>query len=178
MTALALALLLSQVADDQPSDAPVAPVMTPADQVPQPLPTQPLADPKQTTRVWLSGGAGVLGSGASFLAMLGFAGLRSAMQPSGGSFDLLFGTAALGALLITGFELAVHQLLAGKGEAGLAVLAAIGVMAITGVAVGSAQLDPTTGGALVAGIGAIPAAVAVTAVLEATSSMGRRRSAW
>lgn len=181
MFAFLVGVVLAQAApelEQPPADAPVAPQLVPVETEPQPLPTRPPEDPRKWTRVLLSGGAGVAGTGAAFGAMMIFSGIRAAStSSSGGSFDLVFGTVALGALLCAGFELAVHQIFGGKGEVGLAALAALGVMGLTGLAVGAAQLDPVAGAGLVAAIGAVPAAISVTAILEATTGLGRK-SAW
>jgi hypothetical protein len=184
MLSLCLALTLAQVqppAEEPAADAPVAPAMTPADDgmSPAELPTQPPADPKQTPRIWLTGAAGLAGAAAGFGLIMLFSLIRSGIMNSGASFDTTFSTGALGGVLVAGFGLATHQLMGGRGEPALAALASVACMLISALAVSTAQLDPVTSGALVAAIGAIPAAVSVTAILEATGGLGRGRvRAW
>lgn len=180
MLPLCLALALAQVAPE--TDAPVQPTLTPAAEgAPvEPLPTQPPQDPKKTARILLTGGAGVAGAGAALGAMVLFSNIRSSVNGTGASFDMVFGTAALGALLVAGVGFAVHQAFGGRGEAALAALASVACMALTGLAVGAAQVDQQTGAIMVAAVGAIPAAVSVTAILEATGALGgsSRGRAW
>lgn len=182
MLSLCLVLALAQVpdAEDVP-DAPVAPMLTP-DPAGLPvaeLPTQPPQDPRKVTRILLTGGAGLAGAGAALGAMFLFSDLRSRVNNSGASFDVVFGTAAVGSVLVAGVSLAVHQALGGRGEPALAALASVACMMVTALAVGAAQVDQTTGAVMVAAIGALPAAVSVTAVLEATGAMaGGRVRAW
>jgi hypothetical protein len=180
MLSLCLALALAQVAPE--ADAPVQPTLTPAEEgVPvAAIPTQPPQDPKKTTRILLTGGAGIAGAGAALGAMVLFSNIRSNVNGTGASFDMVFGTAALGSLLVAGVGFAVHQAFGGRGEAALAALASVACMALTGLAVGAAQLDQQTGAIMVAAVGAIPAAVSVTAILEATGALGgnARGRAW
>lgn len=187
MLSLCLALALAQTPVEgpaaAPADAPVsepAPALTPADDgLPAAeLPVRQPEDPKKWPRVFLSGGAGALAGGAALGAMLLFAGARTSVNPSGGSFDIVFGTTALAALLIPGVDFAVHQALGGGGEISLAALASIGVMALTGLAVGASGVDPVTGAVLVAAVGSVPAAISVTAILEATQVLTGRRRVW
>jgi hypothetical protein len=180
MLALCTALVMTQI-PAQPPDAPMAPNLTPSPDTttPAPVPTQPPADPNQGSRIWLTGGAGIVGAGAAFGLVMLFADVRSRVTTSGTAFDTVFATAALGSLLVAGFSVAAHQLLGGRGEVALAALASVACMAVVGLAVNVAQFDPTTGSALVAAIGAVPAAVSVTAVLEATGALARGRvRAW
>jgi hypothetical protein len=183
MLSVCLVLTLAQApVDAPPSDAPTAPVLAPESPIavePEPLPTHPPADPKKLPRILLTGGAGVAGAAVGLGAMLFFADARTRVNSSGGSFDTVFSTAALSGVLVAGLGLAVHQALGGRGEAALAALASIGCMLLTGLAVGTAQVDQTTGMVMVAAIGALPAAISVTAILEATGSLGSGRvRAW
>jgi hypothetical protein len=178
MLSLVLALTLAQVAP--PNDAPVERSLTPAEQGAElpALPTQAPPDPKRWPRILLSGGAGVAGGAAALGAMVFFSNVRQGMGTAA-SFDLIFGTAALGSLLVTGLDFAVHQAFGGKGEASLAVLASVACMLVTGLAVGAAQVDQTTGAIMVAAVGSVPAAISVTAILEATGVLGVNHSrAW
>lgn len=182
MFSVCLALVLTQApVAEAPQDAPTAPVLTPEEAFlePAPTPTRPPEDPKKWPRILLTGGAGLAGAGLGLGAMLFFADMRTRTNSSGGSFDIVFSTAALSGLLVGGFGLAVHQALGGRGEAALAALASVGCMLLTALAVGSAQLDQTTGAVMVAAIGAVPAAISVTAILEATGALGNGRvRAW
>lgn len=183
MLSLCLVLTLAQVdAPAEPAeDAPVAPSMTPAQEgmPPAELPTQPPADPKQTPRIWLTGAAGLAGAAAGFGLILLFSQIRAGIMNSGAAFDTTFSTGALGGVLVAGFGLATHQLLGGKGEPALAALASVACMLVAALAVSTAQLDPVASAGLVAAIGAVPAAVSVTAILEATGSLSRGRvRAW
>ncbi|MCA2980872.1 MAG: hypothetical protein INH41_26170 [Myxococcaceae bacterium] len=183
MLSLCLVLSLAQVqAPAEPAaDAPVAPALTPAAEgVPPPeLPPTLPADPKQTPRIWLTGAAGLAGAAAGFGLILLFAQLRMGLMTSGASFDTTFSTGALGGVLVAGFGLATHQLLGGRGEPALAALASVACMLISAFAVSLAQLDPVASAGLVAAIGAVPAAVSVTAILEATGAVSRGRvRAW
>lgn len=183
MLSLCLVLTLAQVqAPAEPAeDAPVAPSMTPAadGMPPAELPTQPPTDPKQTPRIWLTGAAGLAGAAAAFGLIQLFAQIRLGLMTSGATFDTTFSTGALGGVLVAGFGLATHQLLGGRGEPALAALASVAVMLLSAFAVSVAQLDPVLSGGLVAAIGAVPAAISVTAILEATGSLSRGRvSAW
>lgn len=180
MLALCLSLALSQT---PAGDVPVAPSLVPAEDVapaePTELPTQPPSDPKKVPRILLTGGAGVAGAGLALGAMMLFTDVRTKVNSSGASFDVVFGTAALGSVLVAGVALAVHQALGGRGEAALAALASVGCMMATALAVGAARVDQTTGAVMVAAIGALPAAISVTAILEATGALtGNRVRAW
>lgn len=184
MLALCLSLALAQTPAN--GDAPVAPSLVPADEAPQAespepaeLPTQPPQDPRKLPRILLTGGAGVAGAGLALGAMMIFTDVRTKVNSNGGSFDVVFGTAALGSLLVAGVGLAVHQALGGRGEAALAALASVGCMMATALAVGAARVDQTTGAVMVAAIGALPAAISVTAILEATGALSTNRTrAW
>lgn len=178
MLSVCLAIALSQAA---PPDAPTEPVLTPAvaPADPQPLPTQPPPDSRKWPRILLTGGAGVAGAGVALGAMLFFSDVRTRVNSSGGSFDTIFSTGALSGVLVAGLGLAVHQALGGRGEAALAGLASVACTLLTALAVGSAQVDQTTGMIMVAAIGALPAAISVTAILEATGALGEGRvRAW
>lgn len=183
MLSLCLVLALAQApAEDVPEadDAPVAPVLTPAgDLAASEVPTQPPQDPKKWPRILLTGGAGVAGAGAALGAMYLFSDVRTRVNGTGASFDIVFGTAALGSVLVAGVALAVHQALGGRGEPALAALASVACLMVTALAVSAAQVDQTTGALMVAAIGALPAAISVTAVLEATGALSRGRApAW
>lgn len=181
MLSLCLALALAQTpVDAAADDAPVAPVMTPAGDVEVPeTPTQAPPDPKKWPRILLAGGAGVAGAGLALGAMFLFSDVRTRVNSNGASFDIVFGTAALGSVLVAGLALAVHQALGGRGEPALAALASVGCMMLTALAVGAAQVDQQTGAVMVAAIGALPAAISVTAILEATGAFSNGRvRAW
>ncbi len=177
---VALALAQQNPVDAAFDDAPVAPVMTPGDDVAAPeLPTQPPQDPKKWPRILLSGGAGVAGAGLALGAMFLFSDVRNRVNSNGASFDLVFGTAALGSVLVAGVALAVHQVLGGRGEPALAALGSVACMMVTALAVGAARVDQQTGAIMVAAIGALPAAISVTAILEATGAFSNGRvRAW
>ncbi len=180
MLSLCLALAFAQTPVDAADDAPVAPVMTPADDVAVPeTPTQAPQDPKKLPRILLTGGAGVAGAGLALGAMFLFSDVRTRVNSNGASFDIVFGTAALGSLLVAGVSLAVHQGLGGRGEPALAALASVACMMLTALAVSAAQVDQQTGAIMVAAIGALPAAISVTAILEATGAFSNGRvRAW
>lgn len=180
MLSLCLALALAQTPVDAADDAPVAPVMTPADDVAVPeIPTQPPQDVKKWPRILLTGGAGVAGAGLALGAMFLFSDVRTRVNSNGASFDIVFGTAALGSLLVAGVALAVHQGLGGRGEPALAALASVACMMVTALAVSAARVDQQTGAVMVAAIGALPAAISVTAILEATGALSNGRvRAW
>lgn len=111
--------------------------------------------------------------------MLFFTDLRTRTSANGGSFDVIFTTGALTGVLVAGVGLAVHQALGGRGEAALAGLASVACTLLTALAVGSAGVDQTTGAIMVAAIGAVPAAISVTAILEATGALANGRvRAW
>jgi hypothetical protein len=181
MLSLWLALAFAQVpGGTSQGDAPVAPAMTPADDMAAPeTPTQAPSDPKKWPRILLSSGAGVAGAGLGLGAMLLFSSVRSSVNSNGPSFDIVFGTAALGSVLVAGGALIVHQSLAGRGEPALAALASVACMMVSALAVSAARVDQQTGAVLVAALGALPAAISVTAILEATGAISKGRvRAW
>ncbi len=181
MLSLCLAVVLTQAPTGQgeglPADAPVAvpsPSLVPG---PEPVPASPSAvrqnDARSTTRILLTGGAALAGSGAALGIVYAFTGIRERIASSGAKFDAVFGTAALGAIMVAGVGLAVHQAMGGKGEAALAMLASVACMLTTMLVVNALPLDDLGRSIAVASIGGVTGAVSVTAILEATTGLDR-----
>jgi peptidoglycan/LPS O-acetylase OafA/YrhL len=175
MVALVLILSLAQAPDAAPVD--VTPSLTP-----DPSTSPELApdtrevtteqrileeSKRRTQRVFLSTGAGVLGSGAGLGIALAF----SLPNPT---FDSKFATSALCALLVAGGAFLVHQAMRGQGEVMFGLLGSIVAMvAATFVANAIDQTVPT-GPILTAAIGALPGAALAVLGLELSSTNRRR----
>lgn len=188
MLPLVLALSLAQVdtaaptpppeppAADQPADGTVPPVelIPSAEPGGEPgLPPVPPATAEKkkefspTSRVLLSGGAGIA---ASFAGL----GIAVALTGSNPGLDTNFATAMVTPILITGVSFMVHQALGGRGEVILAYVAALAVMAgAAGLAVGIEGTSPMTP-VITTLIGTLPATAAAVLILEATTRKSPR----
>lgn len=151
MLSLVLALALSQV---EPVEPPPETRLAPPVEAPAP--------PSVVTRTLLSTGGGALAGAAG----LGIAMLLVGANPS---FDSVFATAALSALLITGVSFTLHQALGGNGEITLAFLGC--ALLVAGAAGLALAINPTRDLApyLLTAIGSIPAAAAAVIALEGTT---------
>ena len=161
---LALTLSQAEVKAVEPLPAPVEP---PPEARFTPPPAAP-AGPSVTTRALLAGAGGALAGGASFGIAVLLVGANSGLDPA-------FATAALASLMVAGVSFSIHAAMGGRGEITLAFLLSAAVMA--GAAALSSAVsggDRLLGPALIAAIGAVPAAAAATVALEGTSPQPRK----
>ena len=181
MVSLLLALCLSQAPPTPPpepllpSDAPmVEPTLEPGALPALPIHSPPPPD-QPVRRVLLSSAAGV--GGAAVALGLSLA-VSTCFFTCASKFDVGFANAALGALLITGAGFAVHQLLGGGGEITLPLLASLAIMFSASFVGPVIDARTPQQELFTSAIGALPAAVAVALILDATSSMGSKGTRW
>jgi hypothetical protein len=158
------------------SDVPVAAPSLAPDELPQPLPIHKSPPPdRPVRRALLTTAAGVGGAAVALGLSLAISTCFFSCQPK---FDVNFANAALGAMLVTGAGFAVHQLTGGGGEVILPLLAATALMfaaSFVGPVIDSRTPQQEV---FTTVIGALPAAVAVALILDATSSIDRSRVRW
>ncbi len=119
-------------------------------------------------RIGLSAAGGVVGAAAGL-------GVTLLLVSGNPALDSRFATAAMCALLVSGGVFSVHQVLGGRGEVALAILA--GVLSYAAAAGVVAAIDASTvplGPILLAAIGLVPAAGLSILGLETTSPDKRR----
>ena len=178
---MVLALTLMQAPPMPPLEpAPDVPMVDPSlvpDELPQqPLPVHPSPPPdRPVRRVLLSTAAGV--GGAAVALGLSLA-ISTCFFTCESKFDVNFANAALGGLLITGAAFAVHQMTGGGGEITLPLLASLAVMFAASFVGPVIDARTPQQELFTTAIGALPAAVAVALILDATSSMDHGRVRW
>jgi hypothetical protein len=118
-------------------------------------------------RATLSIVGGVLGAAAGL-------GLTLLLVSPNPNLDSKFATAAMGALLTTGAVFTIHEVLGGRGEVALAILAGLGSFAVAAAVAGAIDGNVPMGPILIAAIGALPASGLVALSLEATSPAARK----
>jgi peptidoglycan/LPS O-acetylase OafA/YrhL len=160
MLALLLALSLGQI--DQPLEPPPPPEQQPALSPPRAPPP-----PNVAQRSVFAGLAGIAGAGAAL-------GLSLAFAQGNAQLDTRFSTAALGALLVAGGAFTVHEMLGGRGEITLALLAAIVGMGLGALVANLVDHSVPLVPILTAVIGAVPAAALTVLSLEGTTPMARQ----
>lgn len=158
MLGLVLFVALSQA---DPRSSPPAPK-------PEAKEPRQLLGPNVLTRAVWSGAAGVAGASVAL-------GIGLLLTESGSVLDVKFATTALAGLLLGGAAVTLHEALGGRGEIVLAIIASLGVMALSGVAAEALDGSMPRTAVLTVAMGALPAAALVVLGLEGTSPKPKER---
>lgn len=127
-----------------------------------------LLGPNVLTRAVWSGAAGIAGASAAL-------GIGLLLTESNSVLDVKFATAALAGLLLGGAAVTLHEALGGRGEIVLAIIASLGVMALSGFAAEALDGSMPRTAVLTVAMGALPAAALVVLGLEGTSPKPKER---